>query len=217
MYRTAASFEPRTKGLGLAVAVAVHAAALAAMWSSAPSRPSLSHAVPMLVRLIAPPPVDQPTAPPKPLPAAKRVERAHEAPRLAPSALPSPAVIEAPVVDSPLALAPALPPEPVPKPQAAPQASTTAPGFDAAYLDNPSPPYPAIAKRAGEQGKVVLRVQVDASGRAEAVEIETSSGSPRLDHAARETVRRWRFVPARRGDQAVAASVLVPIIFTLER
>ncbi len=55
-----------------------------------------------------------------------------------------------------------------------------------------------------------------AAGRAETVDVRTSSGSPRLDNAALETVRRWRFVPARQGDHAVAAWVLVPINFTLE-
>jgi protein TonB len=60
-------------------------------------------------------------------------------------------------------------------------------------------------------------VFVTANGAAEVVELRTSSGSSRLDQAAIETVKRWRFVPARQGDQAVAAWVLVPIAFSLER
>ena len=174
----------------------------------------------MLVRLIAPPPVALPTQLPKPLPVAsapkRTAEHAVEAPRLAPITPSSPVLIEASVVDAPITLAPA-PTSPAAEPRPAPQAANTPPSFNAAYLDNPSPLYPAIAKRAGEQGKVVLRVRVDASGRAESVEIQASSGSPRLDQAALETVKRWRFVPARQGDQAVVASVLVPITFSLER
>jgi periplasmic protein TonB len=48
------------------------------------------------------------------------------------------------------------------------------------------------------------------------VSIETSSGSTSLDEAALEAVRKWHFVPARRGAQAVEAWHLVPIVFKLE-
>ncbi|HMV18064.1 MAG TPA: energy transducer TonB, partial [Rhodocyclaceae bacterium] len=47
------------------------------------------------------------------------------------------------------------------------------------------------------------------------VGIAQSSGFARLDEAARAAVARWRFVPARQGDQPVVASVQVPIVFTL--
>ena len=89
--------------------------------------------------------------------------------------------------------------------------------FDAGYLRNPAPPYPALSRRMSEQGKVVLRVQVSAQGTAESVEIRSSSGSSRLDESAQRTVRNWKFVPAKRGDTAVQSSVLVPIIFKLEQ
>jgi protein TonB len=91
------------------------------------------------------------------------------------------------------------------------------PNFNAAYLDNPAPVYPPLARRSGEQGRVVLRVLVTPTGTADAVELRTSSGSARLDQAAIETVKRWRFVAARQGEQTVAAWVLVPITFSLER
>ena len=65
-------------------------------------------------------------------------------------------------------------------------------------------------------GKVMLRVYVSAQGAAEKVEIRTPSGSLHLDQAAREAVERWKFVPARQGDEPVAAWVLVPITFVLE-
>ncbi|MEN9559312.1 MAG: hypothetical protein RLZZ502_523, partial [Pseudomonadota bacterium] len=66
-----------------------------------------------------------------------------------------------------------------------------------------------------EEGKVLLRVYVDREGQAQQVEIKESSGFERLDKAARETVRRWRFIPAKLGNEAVAAWVLVPINFSL--
>ena len=46
--------------------------------------------------------------------------------------------------------------------------------------------------------------------------INTSSGSDRLDRAALDAVRRWKFVPARLGDTPVDAWVLVPIAFSLD-
>jgi protein TonB len=67
-----------------------------------------------------------------------------------------------------------------------------------------------------EQGRVVLRVLVTADGAPETVELRTSSGSARLDGAALETVKRWKFVPARQGERPVTAWVLVPISFALE-
>jgi protein TonB len=93
----------------------------------------------------------------------------------------------------------------------------SSPLFNAAYLNNPRPPYPPMSTRLREEGKVILRVRVLSNGQAEQVEIKQSSGSPRLDESARATVlRHWRFVPARQGDEAVAAWVLVPISFRLE-
>ncbi|MRR51036.1 MAG: energy transducer TonB, partial [Rhodocyclaceae bacterium] len=88
--------------------------------------------------------------------------------------------------------------------------------FDADYLHNPKPVYPSASRRLGEQGRVLLRVYVSAEGRAEKVEVKTSSGFQRLDQAAEDAVSRWRFVPAKRGDQAVAAWVQVPITFQLD-
>lgn len=90
------------------------------------------------------------------------------------------------------------------------------PSFDAAYLQNPEPDYPALSKRLGEEGRVILRVFVTPEGLADQVEIRQSSGHPRLDQAALGTVRRWRFTPARRGQERLAAWVLVPLSFQLD-
>ncbi len=68
----------------------------------------------------------------------------------------------------------------------------------------------------GEQGKVMLRVYVSTTGTPETIEIGTSSGSRRLDEAARVAVEQWKFLPARKGDVPVAAWVIVPITFALE-
>ena len=104
---------------------------------------------------------------------------------------------------------------PEPAGRAAPE-KISPPRFDAAYLDNPKPEYPRLARRLGEQGTVLLNVYVDANGWPEKIELQVSSGSPHLDRAARETVRQWKFVPARQGERPVGAWIVVPIRFVLE-
>lgn len=89
------------------------------------------------------------------------------------------------------------------------------PRFGAAYLHNPAPSYPSISRRVGEEGRVMLRVLVSKNGDAEQVDIEASSGFSRLDQAALEAVKKWRFIPAKRNNQPISAYVIVPIQFTL--
>ena len=90
------------------------------------------------------------------------------------------------------------------------------PNYDAAYLSNPPPPYPAAARRLKLQGTVTVRVMVSADGRPTRVTLEKGSGARILDDAALEAVRHWSFVPARRGDKAIAAAkVDVPVRFRL--
>ncbi|HRE17577.1 MAG TPA: energy transducer TonB, partial [Rhodocyclaceae bacterium] len=70
------------------------------------------------------------------------------------------------------------------------------PKFDAAYLANPPPPYPGMSRRLNETGRVLLRVKVSPEGLPTDIDIAQSSGYPRLDEAAREAVRGWKFIPA---------------------
>jgi periplasmic protein TonB len=77
------------------------------------------------------------------------------------------------------------------------------------------PAYPAAPRRLGIQGTTMLRVHVLADGRIGDVLVERSAGHPDLDQAATDAVRRWRFEPARRGDDAVAMWVLLPVEFRL--
>lgn len=90
------------------------------------------------------------------------------------------------------------------------------PGYGARYLHNPAPDYPLAARRAGQEGTVVLRVLVSADGLAEQVVIHRSSGSTILDQAAATAVHLWHFVPARQGAENVAAWVSIPMAFRLE-
>jgi periplasmic protein TonB len=78
------------------------------------------------------------------------------------------------------------------------------------------PSYPASARRLGIQGTARLKVQVLADGRVGEILVETSAGHPDLDRAAADAVRQWRFEPARRGSEAVATWVLLPVQFQLK-
>ena len=90
------------------------------------------------------------------------------------------------------------------------------PDYQAAYLNNPLPAYPMVARRMGWQGRVVLNVEVLESGLPGQVKLHQSSGRDVLDNAAMQAVRGWRFVAARQNGQAVAKSFLVPIPFILK-
>lgn len=90
------------------------------------------------------------------------------------------------------------------------------PSSDADYLQNARPAYPAMSKRLGEQGKVLVRVLIGVDGTARQAEVQKSSGFDRLDQAALATVQRWRYVPGKRGGVAEAMWFTVPIVFVLE-
>lgn len=90
------------------------------------------------------------------------------------------------------------------------------PSSDADYLQNARPAYPALSKRLGEQGKVLVRVLIGVDGTARQAEVQKSSGFDRLDQAALATVQRWRYVPGKRGGVAEAMWFTVPIVFVLE-
>ena len=78
------------------------------------------------------------------------------------------------------------------------------------------PVYPATSRRLGEEGTTRLRVMVDESGRPRDVKVMTSSGFARLDQAAIEAVKRWRFVAATDGSRSVASWTQVAITFQLK-
>ena len=99
---------------------------------------------------------------------------------------------------------------------AMPAPAVTPVRFEAAYLHNPRPDYPPLSRRLGEEGKVLLRVRVSREGRPAAVDLEKSSNFRASRRRCPPVVAHWRFVPARRGDEAIDATVIVPIVFRLE-
>lgn len=163
---------------------------------------------PLQVQIIAEEPHNEPVPPPRPPVLVAPAQIVVPAPIVS---IPEPAAVVTTVQPvqsrSRATLVSHAPPAPA-KPVSAPQ-------FDAAYLHNPAPKYPLQARRLHEQGTVLLRVQVSAAGGALQVLVEHSSGWPALDASALDVVRRWRFEPARRGRDPVAAWVLVPIEFDL--
>ncbi len=134
---------------------------------------------------------------------------------------PSPAMTQAAPSEAPPSLAAAgSPSSPASSGAQTTRAATPAqlslPSTDADYLNNPAPPYPRASRRMGEQGTVVLRVFINTEGRAEQAEIRTSSGYTRLDEAALETVKRWRYVPGKRAGVPEPMWFNVPIRFVLD-
>ncbi|MFT4100663.1 MAG: energy transducer TonB [Burkholderiaceae bacterium] len=97
------------------------------------------------------------------------------------------------IADTPVAAA-AADPGPVHEP----------PRADASWSGNVPPPYPALARRLGEQGEVRLDIQISPEGTVMDIKLKRSSGSSLLDQTAMDTVRKWRFKPATVGGQAVA-------------
>jgi protein TonB len=83
--------------------------------------------------------------------------------------------------------------------------------------DRSAPRYPSEAKRQREQGEVRLRVELDESGRIANVTVLSSSGSPRLDDAARTAIESWHCRPAQNNGHPVRAVALQSLAFVLER
>jgi protein TonB len=212
MQLPSAAFRTPSRLPGIAVAVALHAAVVVALLSYAPARQTLAELAPIMVSLIQPKKVEPPQELPKPKPVVKQpVKKPDPKPQpLLTISEPAPA----PSVIVPPPPAPPQPVEPIAAPPA-PPAPVIPPQFNADYLNNPAPQYPALSRRLGEEGRVILRVFVDERGLPARIELRSSSGHERLDKVALETVKQWKFVSARRGDQAVSAWVLVPISFSL--
>jgi TonB family protein len=83
------------------------------------------------------------------------------------------------------------------------------------YVYNPKPHYPEKAREEGREGTVILRVLVDEEGKVRSVEVNRSSGFEAFNRAAVDTVRRWRFSPARYGERRVESWVRIPVVFRL--
>lgn len=227
---------PRIAPKALALVIALHAAIVVVLANHRTEVPEPPR--PVMVSLITPEAPKPEITPPKPLPATPKPVKKKAEPKPVkkpePVVQPEPQLVSrapenapAPAVEPPAPTPPVPAPEVTPPPQlevatAAPPAPAEEdppidpPRFNADYLDNPAPGYPSLSRRLGEEGRVLLRVHVAAGGTAKSVALHKSSGHSRLDQVALDTVKRWKFVPARQGDKPVDAWVIVPIQFSLK-
>jgi len=193
--------------LVMAVVVLLHALLLAAAWFARIELPPREE-TPLMAAVLREPTPDRHEKPPALPPL-----RFHA---------PVPAVIIDDFAVIPIAAiedAPAPSPEVQIAPPAASPAVTEPLGTELAIQcpQRTPPRYPPLAKRQREQGEVRLRVELDESGRIDRVTIVSSSGSPRLDEAARTAIESWRCRPAERDGQPVRAVALQSLAFVLER
>lgn len=84
-------------------------------------------------------------------------------------------------------------------------------------LSKVDPYYPPAARKAGQEGTVLLRIHILANGRPGEISIARSTGYTTLDEAAAEAVRKWRFIPAkdRSSGRTVACTTTLPVSFRL--
>ena len=83
-------------------------------------------------------------------------------------------------------------------------------------LDRPiRPTYPIGARRRGEEGTVILDVNVAADGAASSVTLVSSSGFAELDRAAERAAAQARFKPGTRDGRPIDSAARLPLIFRL--
>jgi protein TonB len=213
--------------VSLFASVALHLAALAVLFSMA--LPPVEAPQAFQVEILPPQPLAPPPTPasaPSP-PSPPKLEPLQRLKRLLSNAPATPATPPAErVPEPPVSAARSEPAEeartavkdapPTQRKAEAPAPAVTPPSLNASYLRNPPPRYPTASRRNGEQGTVLLKVLISREGAALKVELDKSSGWPNLDAAALEAVRGWNFVPARRGNEAIEMSYIVPVVFRLE-
>ncbi len=213
---------PKNTGRNIVVAGSVLAAHVAGLWALQAgllksAAVELPKPEPVVVQLIAPepmpvvaPPPPPAPKPPPPAPAPKPQPKPTPAPKPMPKpqaikdSTPAPNAVKgsaepqppAPPIEAPTPPAPPTPPSPPPAPPAPPaQPVIRLPDVNAAYLSNPLPPYPSISKRMGETGTTIVRVNIDQEGKVLDIQLKKSSGYDRLDQAALDGIRKWRFKP----------------------
>jgi protein TonB len=212
MERTPPPFRPE-RAAGLAFVVALHAAALWGLWQHR-LLPDAQEAVTLFVNFITPPPPKKreepkPPPPPKPRPIEKPQPRqiVAETPVIAPAdpVAPPPPPRPAPAIEAP----PAPPPRPAEPVMLGSELSVACP-------ERTPPRYPHHSRRMGEEGSVVLRVELDEHGNVSTARVATSSGFTRLDEAALAAVRGWRCVPPTHHGRPARAVAVQPFNFVLQ-
>jgi protein TonB len=137
-----------------------------------------------------------------------------------PPFIPPPEVnIQVPIQQAPAitAVAPTPPPAPVPftpTPPVVREPVRTPPVVQAASCDKPE--YPPAARRANEVGTVLLNFLIDTNGKVIDSKVERSSGSRRLDDAARSALELCKFRPATVDGNPTRAWARIEYVWRLE-
>jgi periplasmic protein TonB len=157
-------------------------------------------------------------APPAPMVEAKLPEQMEPRPTEPPRPVPMALRLDAPppVVSAPAVLPFTTPGLPPPPPAPVATGPVRVADLDAKALTIVPPKYPLESRRKREQGTVVLAVTLDPSGSVADLGVASSSGFDRLDRAAMDAVRRWRWSPTVRDGIAVAVKGTVDIPFILK-
>ena len=209
--------------IGLILVLAIHGGLLYGAWSYKLIPPP-NEAATLFVNLINPPPKKvepPPPEPPKPIPQKVSLDKPHpvEQPKPAPVL-----VANAPVSSADDTVAPPPVPEPVVETPPAPAAEVPQPSIPVILTSElslacpvrPDPDFPASSRRLGEQGHVVLRVELDETGRIASVKVVQSSGFRRLDDASLTAVKNWQCNAAVRNGNKVRGIAMQPFDFILD-
>jgi protein TonB len=211
--------------MGIALSLALHAAAFYAKGLHAPAKPAMQTGRTVVQLTLLPTAASKaaaPVQPPAETPAETVVEPLAET---QPAQQPEPVLAPAPV--------PVAEPTPEPAlPEAEPEtlaetATADAPEQIAALQEEKgvvteampvagiNPSYPRMSQRRGEQGTVVLSIKVLANGTAGNVAVLESSGFRRLDDAAIAAAQKARYIPAKKNGRHVDSELIQPLVFEL--
>lgn len=223
---------PRVIAAAIGV-VAVHAVLLTAAWLHRNALPEKSVEVQSITaQLITPAPIAQQVAaesipqpaPPKPTP---RVKPKVEPKPVQKVSKPTPQPVAPSPVPSPT---PAAAADPTPAPAAAPAAAAPSaaagPARETMEVSAPKnvptlqcafvkPDYPSMSRRRGESGTAYVHFVVGVTGKIESIDLQKSSGYPRLDDAALAAMRATTCRPYIENGQAIRAARTQPYNFGL--
>jgi protein TonB len=211
---------------GLLLVFALHGALFYGLWQQKLIPPPEQMTTLFVDFIAAPTPETtqqtKPEPPPAKLQPITKPQPKPEPPRLVTKA---PALLKEPTVAPPPEPEPDLEPEvdqmPAPEVATRPAQMQTGPVTLTSELSVScpklnAPAYPPISRRMGEEGKLVLRVELDEQGHVDNAEIINSSGYARLDEAAMTAVKSWQCRPPLRDGQSVRAIALQPFNFVLQ-
>lgn len=209
---------------GVLFVLALHGALFYILWSQKLIPPPKQ--VVMFVNVIATPkPQEEPKPePPRSTPKPESVFRLSSKPQPIKQPKQQQLVAEAPVLSQSEPVASPPPHEPEPERIEGPAAPSGPISLAPVMLSSElsltcpklsAPSYPQLSRQRGEEGKVMLRVELDETGRVSLAQVINSSGYKHLDEAALSAVKTWHCNPPRRNGQPVRAIAMQPFNFIL--